>query len=148
MKKIAVACDHAGYILKQQLIAYLQDRFEVIDCGCHSTESVDYPDYALIACNKVKNQEVDFGILVCYTGIGMSIAANKVKTIRASLVGNVEDAKLTREHNNSNVLCLSAKNTPLELAKEIVDAYLESEFLGDRHRRRVDKISEIENGER
>ena len=105
-------------------------------------DSVDYPDYAVKVCKEVKEDVV--GILVCYTGIGMSMAANKFKGVRAALVGKVEDAILTREHNNANVLCLSAKNTPVDLAIEIVEKFLTTEFTYGRHERRVNKINEID----
>ena len=146
--KIYLGSDHAGFNLKQDLIKYLKAKnHEVIDYGTDSLASVDYPDFAKKVCQKVQKEEA-FGILICYTGIGMSIAANKYQGIRAALVNFVEDAKLTREHNNANVLCLSAKNTSLEDAFKIVDAFLSATFLGERHLRRVNKIKEIEDEER
>lgn len=147
--KIAIASDHAGYNLKEEIKKYLEEKkIEVIDFGTHSNDSVDYPDFAYPACLSVKRHEADFGILVCYTGIGMSIVGNKVKGIRAALVSNVESGKLTRMHNNANVLCLSQKDLNKELAIEIVDAFLNTSFLGDRHLRRVNKIMEIEQNEK
>ncbi|HON64250.1 MAG TPA: ribose 5-phosphate isomerase B [Bacilli bacterium] len=142
--KISIGSDHAGFKLKEALVAYLAKKHQVLDMGTYSDDSVDYPDYAFTVSKQVADREVDFGILICYTGIGMSISANKVKGIRAALVLNVESAKLTREHNNANVLCLAAKDTPLNLAKQIVDTFLNTAFLGERHERRVDKICRFE----
>lgn len=140
--KIYIGSDHAGYLLKEEIVKYLNDKYEVVNCGPFGTDSVDYPDYAVKVCKEVKEDVV--GILVCYTGIGMSMAANKFKGVRAALVGKVEDAILTREHNNANVLCLSAKNTPVDLAIEIVEKFLTTEFTYGRHERRVNKINEID----
>ncbi len=146
MLKIAIGCDHKGYQVKNAIIDYLKKQQVIIqDEGTYSEESCDYPDYAYHVSLKVAKKEVDFGILICYTGIGMSIAANKVRGVRASLVGSVEDAILTREHNDSNVLCLSSKNTPIETALAIVKAYLEANFTGGRHQGRLDKIAKVEN---
>ena len=146
--KIFIGSDHAGYGRKNEIIEFLQNKqIEVIDCGTYSLDSVDYPDFAKEVCLGCLKEKT-YGILVCYTGIGMSITANKFKGIRASLVGSVEDAILTKEHNDSNVLCLSAKNTSKELALEIVDAYLNANFTYGRHERRVNKILEIENEEK
>ena len=140
--KIYIGSDHAGYLLKEEIVKYLNDKYEVVNCGPFGMDSVDYPDYAVKVCKEVKEDVV--GILVCYTGIGMSMAANKFKGVRAALVGKVEDAILTREHNNANVLCLSAKNTPVDLAIEIVKKFLTTEFTYGRHERRVNKINEID----
>ncbi|MBQ2891877.1 MAG: ribose 5-phosphate isomerase B [Bacilli bacterium] len=140
--KIYIGSDHAGYLLKEEIVKYLNDKYEVVNCGPFGMDSVDYPDYAVKVCKEVKEDVV--GILVCYTGIGMSMAANKFKGVRAALVGKVEDAILTREHNNANVLCLSAKNTPVDLAIEIVEKFLTTEFTYGRHERRVNKINEID----
>lgn len=144
--KIAIGSDHAGFNLKNEIIEYLKGQnIEIIDEGTFGLDSVDYPDFAVKVCNDYLSGIVDFGILVCYTGIGMSMAANKTKGVRAALVGMVEDAVLTREHNNANVLCLSAKNTNSKLAMEIVDAFLKSNFTAGRHERRVQKVMDIEN---
>ena len=140
--KIYMGSDHAGYLLKDALKEALAKEFEVVDCGTNSSESVDYPDYANLVCSKMSTG--DRGILVCYTGIGMSIAANKHKGIRAALVGKLEDAVLTREHNDANVLCLSAKNTSFDEALAICKAFLTTSFTGGRHQRRVEKIGQIE----
>lgn len=140
--KIYIGSDHAGFALKEELKNYLSAKFSVTDCGTYGTESVDYPDFAIKVCEQIKEDAM--GILICYTGIGMSMTANKFKGIRAGLVGKVEDAILTREHNNANVLCLSAKNTTLDDAKEIVDAFLSSTFQGGRHERRVNKMMALD----
>lgn len=144
--KIAIGSDHAGRTLKLELIKYLTSLGHIVyDDGTYTNDSVDYPDFAKRVCKRVVKGEVKYGVLVCYTGIGMSITANKFKKVRAALVGSVEDAGLTRGHNNSNVLCLSQKNTPIELAKEITSTFLTTDFEGGRHERRVNKIGLIEN---
>ena len=137
---VVIGSDHAGYLLKEEVMKYLNEKgIEVLDKGTNSSESVDYPDFAHAVCESVIENDC-FGILICYTGIGMSMAANKHKNIRAALVSIVEDAILTREHNNANVLCLSAKNLTVSNATTIVDAFLNTEFAGGRHERRVNKI--------
>lgn len=147
--KLSIGSDHAGFELKESIVSYLEKNgHNVINQGTYNKDSVDYPDFAKKVVEDVQNKEVDYGILVCYTGIGMSMAANKAKGIRAALVGKVEDAILTREHNNANVLCLSAKNTEEELAFEIIKAFLESNFTAGRHERRVEKVMEFENEKR
>lgn len=147
--RVAIGCDHAGYELKNELVKYLQhQKIEVHDMGTFSKESVDYPDYAMQVCQTVMRDQSDFGILVCYTGIGMSMAANKFKGIRAALIHSVENAKLTREHNNANVLCLGAKDTSFNVAKEIVDTFLNTKFTEGRHLQRVEKVMKIEKNEK
>lgn len=142
---ISMASDHAGLTLKEEIKKYLKELgHEVLDFGTNSLDSCDYPDFAYPAACAVKDQKANFGIFVCYTGIGMSMAANKVKSIRAALVGSVENAHLTREHNNANVLCLAAKDTKKELALEIVNEFLNTAFAGGRHERRVNKVMDIE----
>ena len=142
---ISMASDHAGLTLKEDIKKFLKELgHEVLDFGTNSLDSCDYPDFAYPAACVVKDQKANFGIFVCYTGIGMSIAANKVKSIRAALVGSVENAHLTREHNNANVLCLAAKDTKKELALEIVNEFLNTAFAGGRHERRVNKVMDIE----
>ena len=146
--KIALGSDHGGLELKNHLVSYLkQNGHQVIDYGTYTKDSCDYPDYALPAALSLKNKEVDYAIVVCTTGIGVSIVANKVKGVRCSLVTCVEDAVLTKEHNNSNCLALGAKNVSFELAKDIVDAWLSAEFAGGRHLDRVNKIRLIEEEE-
>lgn len=143
--RIALGSDHGGLELKNNLVLYLKETgHEVIDYGTYTFDSCDYPDYAYPAALSVKEGRADYAIVICTTGIGVSIVANKVKGIRCSLVTNVEDAILTKEHNNSNCLALGAKNVSFELAKEIVDAWMTASFTGGRHLNRVNKISAIE----
>lgn len=141
--KLSIGSDHGGFLLKQQVIDYLKKQnHEVIDYGCNSLDSCDYPIFAKEVAKDVSLEKVDFGILICTTGIGMSITANKFKGVRAALVTNLESAKLTRMHNNSNVICLGAKFTPYEDAIEFIDAFLNEKFEGGRHERRVSLIEE------
>ena len=143
--KIAFGSDHGGLELKDHLISFLKERgCDIIDYGTYTKDSCDYPDHAYPAALSLKNKEVDYAIVICTTGIGVSIVANKVKGVRCSLVNSVEDAILTKEHNNSNCLALGAKNVSFSLAEEIVDAWLNAEFMGGRHLNRVKKISIIE----
>jgi len=146
--KIAIGADHAGFELKQKIRGHLQSQgFEVLDEGADSPDSVDYPDYALKVSEDVTSHRADLGILVCGTGIGMSIAANKVPGIRAARAVSETDAQLSREHNDANVLTLGARVTASDLAQRIVDVWLKTPFLAGRHARRVEKISEIEKEE-
>lgn len=143
--KISFGSDHAGLGLKKQLIEYLKSAgHDVVDYGTYTTDSCDYPDYAYPAALSVSEGNSDCAIVICYTGIGVSIVANKVKGVRCSLVTNVEDAVLTKEHNNSNCLALGAKNVSFDLAKDIVDAWLNASFAGGRHNNRVNKIKVLE----
>ncbi len=143
--KISIASDHGGFDLKEPLVQFLKELgHDVVDHGCYSKERVDYPDYAKNVCEDMQKGKSDFGILVCYTGIGMSIYANKFKGIRAALVCNLENAYLTRQHNNSNVLCLSGKDTRIEDAKAYIKVFLSEQFEGGRHENRVNKITEKE----
>ena len=138
---IALGADHAGFELKEAIKKYLSDKgLCVKDYGCASKESVDYPDYAKAVAQAVARQEAQSGILVCNTGIGMSIAANKVAGIRAALVSDLFTAKSSREHNNANVLCLGAQGVDAGRALAIVGAWFEAQFQGGRHARRVGKI--------
>lgn len=144
--KVIIGSDHAGFEVKQALIKELGGRgIEVLDAGCFSTDSVDYPDIAFEAAKAVAEGRCDRGILVCGTGIGMSVCANKVDGVRCALCGDTLTAKLTRQHNDSNMLALGARITGIELIKAIVDTWLDTEFLGGRHERRIAKISEYEN---
>lgn len=139
----AIGSDHAGFPIKQVLVEDLKRRgISVHDVGTHSTESTDYPDYAHAVAHDVAEGRADFGILCCSTGIGMSMAANKVPGIRAALVVNPETAALTREHNNANVLCLGARTSSPAQALQILDSFLRAEFAGGRHERRVKKIED------
>jgi len=137
--KIAIGNDHAGFMLKNTVIEHIKQLgHEVIDVGCHSEESCDYPIYAKKTCSEVVEKRVELGILICGTGVGMSIAANKVKGIRASLCSDIFTAQMTREHNNSNVLVLAGRVISKELAINIIEKYLETKFSGDeRHNRRL-----------
>ena len=139
--KIALGADHGGFALKEIVKKHLEDKgFEVLDKGCYSTESVDYPVYAKAVANSILNKEADCGILICGTGIGISIAANRFKGIRAALCSNTTMAKLTREHSDANILALGARMTGDILALEIVDEFLKTEFLGGRHLTRIQAI--------
>ncbi|QTA38224.1 ribose 5-phosphate isomerase B [Thermosipho ferrireducens] len=143
--KLAIGSDHAGYELKEKLKEYLtQKNIEIEDVGPYSTESVDYPDFALKVAELVKKGEVDYGILICGTGIGMSIAANKVSGIRAALCVIPEMGSLARKHNNANVLVLPGRLIGYELATWIVSEFLNTSFEGGRHERRVNKIKMLE----
>ncbi len=143
---LAIGCDHGGYALKQEILKHLEAQgVEYIDCGCFSTESVDYPDIAEALCANITDGSCEKGILLCGTGIGISMAANKVKGIRAALCHSEFDAKMCREHNDANVMCLGGRTTGPNIALEMVDLFLKTEFGGDRHQRRVDKIMAIES---
>lgn len=144
--KISIGCDHSALELKNSIIAYLKAKgHEIIDRGTYTKDSCDYTDYGYLVAKDIKDKTVDRGIVICYTGIGMSIIANKVKGVRCALVMDKDAAKLTREHNDSNCLALSAKYTGDAYAKEIVDTWLETEFsFNERHARRIAKISKYE----
>ena len=141
---IALGCDHGGYELMQEVKAHLDKRgFEYKDYGCYGTDSVDYPEYAKKVANAVVGGECELGILICGTGIGISIAANKVKGIRAALCADCFSAEATREHNNANILCMGARTTGPGLALKIVDAFLDTPFSNDeRHIRRINMIED------
>ena len=145
MAKVVVANDHGAVELAAKLIAHLKERgYEVNYLGTDRNESVDYPDKAKEACIEYLKGGYEFGILLCGTGIGISIAANKCKGIRAALCGDVFSAKMSREHNNANVLCMGERVLGVGLAEMITDAWLETEFAGGRHERRVNKIMDLE----
>lgn len=140
--RIVLGSDHAGYGLKkevEQLLVHLGH--EVRDMGCYSEKSVDYPDYSDKVCAEIIDGRADFGILVCGTGLGMSMAANRHRHIRAALCHEPFSARMSREHNNANVLCLGSRITGVALALEIVSAWLKGEFLGGRHQCRIDKLT-------
>ncbi len=144
-KDIAIACDHGGFQLKQAILAHLKEKdLSVEDFGTYTAESCDYPDFALPACEAVASGKCKKGILVCGTGIGMSICANKVDGIRAAVCNEEYSTEFTRRHNNANVLCLGQRVLSEELACRIVDIFLNTEFEGGRHQRRIDKITAIE----
>ncbi|MCD4826670.1 MAG: ribose 5-phosphate isomerase B [Acholeplasmataceae bacterium] len=142
--KIAIGSDHGGYELKTYLTSYF-DKHEIDydDFGTHSTDSVDYPDYGKKVAEAVLAKPYDFGIVICGTGIGISIAANKVKGIRAALVYNQETARLAKQHNHANVIALGGRTTTQEMAVKIVEAFMESTYE-PRHQKRLDKINKIE----
>lgn len=145
--RIHIGSDHAGFPLKEAVKARLvEEGHEVVDVGAHSEESVDYPLYAGPVARAVAAKEADFGILVCGTGLGMEIAANKVHGVRAVQVNDPEFAKMARMHNNANVLTLAGRYTTAEAAVRIVDAFISTPFEGGRHDRRVDQITDLENG--
>ncbi|HEY4678514.1 MAG TPA: ribose 5-phosphate isomerase B [Candidatus Angelobacter sp.] len=146
--RIALGADHAGYQLKDQIKQHLEQQgISVRDEGTSSAESVDYPDYARTVAHDVSEQRADLGILVCGSGIGMAITANKVDGIRAANVSTEYEAQMSREHNNANVLALGARIVKPDAAFRIVDAWLAAQFSGGRHERRVEKIMAIEKEE-
>jgi ribose 5-phosphate isomerase B len=142
---IALGADHAGYELKEALKGWLITHgFQVLDLGTHSTESVDYPDYAALVGESVADHKVERGLLVCGTGIGMAMVANKVPGVRAALCGDLYTARMSREHNDANVLVLAGRLMGADMAADILHAWLETDFAGGRHARRVEKIADIE----
>ena len=144
--KISIGCDHSALDLKNELIAYLKGQgHEINDRGTYTKDSCDYTDFGYMVAKDVQEGKADRGIVICFTGIGMSIIANKVKGVRCALVGSKDAATLTREHNDTNCLALSAKYTGYALAKEIVDIWLNTEFShNERHQRRINKITAYE----
>ena len=142
--KIAVASDHGGFALKEKVKEHLMQRgFEVEDLGTHLEDSVDYPAYGKACGEAVASGKADLGVVVCGTGIGISIAANKVKGIRCGLCTSVEMAHLTKQHNNANILALGGRTTEPDLALKIVDEWLDTEFEGGRHQRRVEMLDQM-----
>ena len=142
---IAIGCDHGGINLKEYIKKFLDGKgLEYKDMGTYTTDSCDYPDIAKAVCDLVVSGECERGILICGTGIGMSMAANKIDGIRAAHVTDAYSARMTKEHNNANVICLGERITGCDLALEIVDAYLSAEFQGGRHANRVNKVMELE----
>lgn len=142
---IAFGCDHGGVELKDFLVDCLRSKgVEVYDYGTHGRESVDYPDYAREVSRRVGAGEADRGVLICTSGIGMSIAANKFPRVRAALVQDLDGARSSREHNDANILVLSGAKTHRALALQIIETWLATPFAGGRHQRRVDKITQVE----
>lgn len=142
LNKIFIASDHGGFFLKEQIFKYLQDMsINVSDLGTNDSSSVDYPDFSKLLVEKLKNDKNSFGILLCGTGIGMSIAANRYNHIRAALCTDEEMAMLSRKHNNANVLVIGGRTTSLNLAKKIINSFLQTEFENGRHTERLKKIS-------
>lgn len=138
--KIAIGADHAGFEYKEALTAFLKDH-ELKDFGTYSSDSVDYPDFAHPVSSAVENKEFDLGILICGSGNGIAITANKHQGIRAAICWNTELASLARKHNNANILCLPARFISVKEAQEITDTFLKTDFEGGRHQNRVNKIS-------
>ncbi|WP_420437519.1 ribose 5-phosphate isomerase B [Candidatus Poriferisocius sp.] len=144
MARIAAGADHAGVQLKDELVAHLRELgHEVVDCGTHDAERVDYPDYGEAVARKVATGEVELGLCVCGTGIGIAMAANKVPGVRAATVHDVTSARLTRQHNDANVICLGERLIGPEAAREALDSFLEATFEEGRHVPRVAKIDAL-----
>lgn len=142
--KISIGSDHAGFELKEELVKFLRERGdEVVDHGAHSKDSVDYPLFAHAVANDVASGNADFGVLVCWTGVGISIAANKVAGVRAANCFNTEMAELSRRHNNANVIAFGQKFIPLSDAKAMLEIFLKTPFEGGRHARRVGEIEDL-----
>ena len=140
-KKVCIASDHGGFSLKQSVIDFLINKnVSVIDLGPFENKTVDYPDYAKKLANRVKAKKSDVGILICGSGTGMAITANKIKTIRAAVCYNVKSTILSREHNNANIICLGARLTNKKLSLKLVEIFLKTKFEGGRHLKRVNKI--------
>ena len=140
-KIITIACDHAGYDLKNALKKKILNMgFEIIDCGTNSSESVDYPDFAKLAVDNILKKKSDIAVLICGSGIGMSITANRFKGIRAALCRNKDDAKLARQHNNANILALPGRQIDVDQAKNCFKIFIGTSFDGGRHQKRVEKI--------
>lgn len=146
--KIAIGCDHGGFDHKNAIAEHLRERgLEVTDFGIYENKSVDYPQIALKVANSVSSGENELGILVCGTGIGMSMAANKVKGIRAAAVSDHFSAKYTRLHNNANILCLGGRVIGIGTALELADLFVDTEYEGGRHQKRIDMITDIEKSQ-
>ena len=142
--KIAIGCDHGGYALKLAVKKHLEEKgYEVVDYGCHSTESVDYPVYGEKVGRAVAGGECDLGVLICGTGIGISLAANRVKGVRTAVCSEPYSAEMTRRHNNANIIAFGARVVGEGTAMTIVDAFLGAQFEGGRHARRVDMLEAI-----
>ena len=143
--KISMGCDHGGYLLKEHVKMYLTYKgHEIVDCGCNSLDSCDYPQFGAAAARAVADGTCERGIVICTTGIGISISANKIKGIRCALCSEPLSAEMTRRHNNANVLAMGAGMIGSNMAERIVDTFLSAEFEGGRHQRRVDGISALE----
>lgn len=143
--KIAIASDHRGYKLKQEIIENLQKEYQILDLGTNSEESVDFPKYGIALGEAIKNKKADLGIAICGTGIGISIAVNKVKGVMCAKISNIEEAKLAKEHNNANVIALSGK-TPKEEALKMIEEFIKSTpNKEEKYQRRINQIKEYEN---
>jgi len=143
-KNIAIGADHAGYELKQEISDYLKGKgYNLVDFGTHSTESMDYPDVAFNTAKSVSDEETDEGILICGTGIGMSMVANRLPGVRAALCSSSETAKLAKQHNHANILCLGARMDRSDSIEDILDSWFSTDIEHGRHDRRVEKIHEL-----
>jgi len=140
--KILIGNDHAGYSLKLSIIKNLEDKYEFFDKGSYSNESVDYPDYASIIAKEIQSEKCDLGILICGTGNGVCMTANKFKGIRAVICWNEEIAKLAKQHNNANIICMPSRFIKVEEAIKIIESFILEKFEGGRHERRIKKINE------
>jgi len=140
--KILIGNDHAGYSLKLSIIKNLEDKYEFFDKGSYSDESVDYPDYASIIAKEIQSEKGDLGIIICGTGNGVCMTANKFKGIRAVICWNEEIAKLAKQHNNANIICLPSRFIKVEEAIKIIESFILEKFEGGRHERRIKKINE------
>ena len=140
--KILIGNDHAGYSLKLSIIKNLEDKYEFFDKGSYSNESVDYPDYASIIAKEIQSEKGDLGILICGTGNGVCMTANKFKGIRAVICWNEEIAKLAKQHNNANIICIPSRFIKVEEAIKIIESFILEKFEGGRHERRIKKINE------
>ena len=149
MKKLSIGADHTAVDLKSDVMKHLASRgIEVVDEGAYNTEKSDYPSFASKVAKRIQSGDVDHGILICGTGLGMSIAANKYKGIRAAAVSDLYSAEMSKTHNNANILCFGARVVTPELATQLVDAWLDAEYEGERHQKRLDMIADFENEER
>ena len=147
MKKLVIGCDHAAPELKAIVRDHLIERgFDVVDVGTHTTDSCNYPDYAHALCQKIQSGECELGILICGTGIGMSMAANKHRGIRAACCSDTFSARLTRLHNDANVLCFGARVVGQGLALDLADVFVDTEFEGGKHKTRIDMFAALEQG--
>ena len=140
--KILIGNDHAGYTLKLSIIKNLEDKYEFFDKGSYSDESVDYPDYASIIAKEIQSEKGDLGIIICGTGNGVCMTANKFKGIRAAICWNEEIAKLAKQHNNANIICIPSRFIKVEEAMKIIESFILEKFEGGRHERRIKKINE------
>lgn len=140
--KILIGNDHAGYSLKLSIIKNLEDKYEFFDKGSYSDESVDYPDYASTIAKEIQSEKGDLGILICGTGNGVCMTANKFKRIRAVICWNEEIAKLAKQHNNANIICIPSRFIKVEEAMKIIESFILEKFEGGRHERRIKKINE------
>lgn len=146
MKKIVIACDHGAVDLKDEIVTFLKKKkFDVVDLGTHGTAAVDYPDMAIAACSEYKKGGYEFGIVLCGTGVGISMAANKVKGIRCALIADLYTAEMAKAHNNANFIAFGGRIKYAVPVTEMIDKFRNTAFAGDRHEKRIDKLMAIEN---